>query len=135
MNLFGPAFDRLGSVLDIVTAKHAVIASNIANVDTPGYKAKELDFREAYLSSLKASGISMKKTMEKHFSPAESQGSYASLISEQVNDFMRNDGNNVNVDKEMVDLAQNSIMFDMAAQMMGRKFESLKYAISEGRRS
>lgn len=134
MEIFGPAFDNLENALDIYKAKHSVIAGNIANVDTPGYKAKEIDFKDAFSGALQRSGIAMRNTNERHFRPASITSSASSYMREQVNNSLRNDGNNVNVDKEMMALSENSIMYDIATQAVSRNFESLKFAISQGRR-
>jgi len=135
MNLFSSEFNVLGGALDVLTERHGVIASNIANVDTPGYKAKEINFKDAFKGALEKSGIAMKRSREDHMTAGSVQSSPSAFIREQINNSMRNDGNNVNVDNEMTQLAQNTIMFDMAVQMIGKRFEALKYTISEGRRS
>ena len=135
MQIFRAAFDSLNNALDIMAAKHSVIASNIANIDTPGFKAKELDFAEAFKGAVAQGGSGMKTTDERHFQGLSVKGSPVSFVRQQVNNSLRNDGNNVNIDKEMLALSQNSIMYDILAQTISRRFDALKYAISEGRRA
>ena len=77
----------------------------------------------------------MKITDGKHFKGLSVKGSAVSFIKDQVNNYLRNDGNNVNIDKEMLALSQNGIMYDILSQTISRKFDVLKYAISEGRRA
>jgi flagellar basal-body rod protein FlgB len=135
MSLFGSAFDSLGNALNVLTAKHAVIAGNVANVDTPGYKAKVIDFKEAFFGAVSKSGTGMKSSNSSHFNGSAMESSLNSFIKEQENNSLRNDGNNVNIDKEMMGLSQNGIMYEMAVQLLSKKFDLLKYAISEGRRA
>ncbi len=135
MELYTPGFNALAGALDVLSAKHAVIASNIANIDTPGYKAKKLDFKKALAGSIAGNSIAMKRSSGKHLRGSAVAGSPSAFVENQVNNSTRNDGNNVNIDKEMTELAQNSIMYEMATSMIGKRFEGLKYAISEGRRS
>ena len=134
MNIFSSGFDKLESALSVSSAKHTVISSNIANVDTPGYKAKEINFTNAFKDALQGTGLSMKRSVDDHFSGMSLPGSPTAHVTDQINNFMRNDGNNVNVDHEMMSLSKNNIMYNMAAQLIGNKFNNLKYVISEGRR-
>ena len=135
MDLFGGKIDVLERSLDITTAKHSVIASNVANVDTPGYKAKKLDFKKALMEAVSLGGEGMKRSQDKHFSGQSMQTSPYAMVENQLNNALRNDGNNVNIDKEMVELSQNSMMYNMVADLATRQFDKLRYAISEGRRA
>ena len=135
MNIFPGRIAKLNVALDVIAAKHAVIASNIANIDTPGYKAKTINFKDALLGAMKGGGLAMKQTASDHMAGASIEGSMGAYVQEQVNDSMRNDGNNVNIDKEMLALSKNNIMYNVASQIIGNQFNYLKYATSEGRRA
>lgn len=134
MDIFPEGIGRLQTALDVASARHTVIASNIANIDTPGYTAKVINFQDAFQGALNGGGLGMKRSVEKHLSGMASAGSMSAYVKDQVNNSMRNDGNNVNIDTEMMALSQNNILYNMAAQLIGSQFNSLKYAISEGRR-
>jgi flagellar basal-body rod protein FlgB len=117
IKVFDQTYEALSRALDMRTQNQAVIASNIANSDTPGYQAQELDFEKA-----------MSKALDAGQSPSEVNGE----IHNQVNDVVREDGNTVDRDAEMVSMGQNQILYDAAAELVKKKLALLKYAISDG---
>ena len=117
IKVFDQTYEALTRALDLRTENQAVIASNIANADTPGYQAQELDFEKA-----------MAKALESGDDPS----SVKAEIHNQVNDVVREDGNTVDRDAEMVTLGQNQILYDAAADLVKKKLALLKYAITDG---
>ena len=127
----------LKKALDLRSQRHKHIASNVANVDTPGYKSKNITFEGQMgeiLESEKGTDMKMKRTDTKHF-PVGS-GKIEKLKSELVTDDSPGglDGNNVDMDKEMAELAKNSLLYNAVTQLIGEKFERIKYAIDQGGR-
>jgi flagellar basal-body rod protein FlgB len=116
IKVFDQTYEALSRALDLRTQNQTVIASNIANSDTPGYQAQELDFEGA-----------MSKALNSGRDPSEVSGE----IHNQVNDVVREDGNTVDRDAEMVSLGQNQILYDAAADLVKKKLALLKYAISD----
>ncbi len=112
MNILG----LLEKGLNIRAYNHKVLASNIANVDTPGYKQKEIDYR-AELDRAESRTEDIKVTEKTSF-----DGSTAI------------DGNTVNIEDQIINLTENTMMFTSFVQLINKKFSMLKYAISEGRR-
>lgn len=133
--LFGKSLERLEQALDVRNARHGVIMSNITNQDTPGYKAKEIDFKKVLADADSGSGgLKVAQTNAKHMSTHKG----ASSISPEVrlsatNGAKRLDGNTVNTEKEMTRLAENTFMYQATAEFIARKFAGLKNVISEGR--
>ncbi|MGZ3651124.1 MAG: flagellar basal body rod protein FlgB [Bdellovibrionota bacterium] len=117
IKVFDQTYEALSRALDLRTENQTVIASNIANADTPGYQAQELDFEKA-----------MSKALDAGRDPSEVTGE----IHNQVNDVVREDGNTVDRDAEMVSLGQNQILYDAAADLVKKKLALLKYSISDG---
>jgi flagellar basal-body rod protein FlgB len=117
IKVFDQTYEALSRALDLRTQNQTVIASNIANSDTPGYQAQELDFEKA-----------MSKALDAGQNPSEVNGE----IHNQVNDVVREDGNTVDRDAEMVSLGQNQILYDAAADLVKKKLALLKYAINDG---
>lgn len=109
-------------------------ASNIANAETPGYKAKKLDFEEALARALDVDDeLKMKASDEKHFNVGG--GGFQNLqpeIYEDSNGIISPDGNNVDRDQEMAEMADNKIMYDATVQLINKKLGLLKYAIGSG---
>lgn len=94
--------------------RQKVVASNIANADTPGYRTKDLDFQSQFQSA-------MEGTAPK---PAEVLG---------LN--IKSDGNNVNLDREARLLAENALRFNLASSLMREQLHLVKEAIQEGKSS
>jgi flagellar basal-body rod protein FlgB len=117
IKVFDQTYDSLAKALDLRSQNQTVIASNIANADTPGYQAQELSFEKA-----------MGKALESGEDVSRVKGE----IYHQINDVVREDGNTVDRDSEMVSLAQNQLLFDAAADLVKKKLALLKYAISDG---
>jgi flagellar basal-body rod protein FlgB len=117
--------NKLAADMDNRIKRHELIASNVANVDTPNYKAKDLKFDR--ILSDKMEGIRMKRTHEKHMD--NSSGSV--LNNEIVEDPNpgRPDGNNVNIDDELLKLSENNIQYNVSVQLMSKKLQHIKDAI------
>jgi flagellar basal-body rod protein FlgB len=105
------------------TRRHAATAANIANADTPGYRAVDVSFR----SALERAGLSLARTNPRHL-----QGSRPPPPSDLVlvGGASRRDGNDVDVDREMVELARNQIEYRFLARALGGRFRRLKEAIT-----
>jgi len=101
--------DLLFQQLNFRGERQKVISSNIANIDTPGYKTKELKF-EDHMDKL-GSSLALKKTHPSHMSIVDStpKGSMSTYEVKGLEE--QNDGNNVNLDTQMSEMSKNSIMF------------------------
>ena len=133
--IFSQTVSILEKALDLRSKKHNVIASNIANMDTPDYKAFDLIIeKELQKVTGKGNSISLNKTNKAHM---QSQRSKADGVSVQVDDTqglsLRGDGNTVDIDKQMGNMAENTLMYKAAAQMIQRKFQGLKSVIQGGK--
>jgi flagellar basal-body rod protein FlgB len=117
VKVFDQTYEALSRALDLRTQNQSIIASNIANADTPGYQAQELDFEGA-----------MSKALERGAGAENVEGE----IHNQINDVVREDGNTVDRDSEMVNLAQNQLLYDAAADLVKKKLALLKYSITDG---
>ncbi len=136
-SLFAPVFDVMSKALSLRTKKNSLIASNLANVDTPGYKSKDLNFRGLMETYLEEKGLSKKRNIEeevvlhttnpKHLKPKEDY-SKDFIIENQE----RGVPNNVDLDEQMAKLSENNIQYQIVTQMLVKKFELLKTAITEG---
>jgi len=115
--------------------RQELIASNIANAETPGYKAKKLDFEEALARALDVDDeLKMNATDSKHFNVGG--GGFNNLqpeVTEDANGIVSPDGNTVDRDQEMADMAENKIMYDASVQLLNKKIGLLKYAIGSDR--
>jgi len=120
----------LNAALNVSALKNKVIAENIANIDTPGYKAKNIDFKkvmEEYFSG--GQKVSLKTTHEKHIKGANSSEGFISTEFRN-SPSLRNDGNDVNIDLEMYELSANGVLYSELSQLTGYQFTKLKTAIT-----
>ena len=88
-----------------------VIASNIANINTPNYKTKELIFQNE-LDNAVGNSLKLSQTNSKHLSTMANLNSTGQRLIEPTGLEEQNDGNNVNLDSQMSELSKNKIMFD-----------------------
>jgi flagellar basal-body rod protein FlgB len=128
--------------LDVASARHQVIANNVANVNTPGFKAADVDF----VSSLEQAitdraqstrhGLTGRMTRAGHLAISGPTSARRSPIAQTVDEgvSMKVDGNSVDIDLEMAKMTENATMYNTFAQLVSSKFSILKYVISEGRR-
>ncbi|MBA2873998.1 flagellar basal body rod protein FlgB [Thermaerobacillus caldiproteolyticus] len=130
MKLFSKTITMLEQGLDYASLREKVIANNIANVDTPNYKAKEVRFKtelDRALTSLKA-----KRTNPKHFEfQHDATGNF--FVATRNDVVYNHNGNNVDIDKEMSDLAENQIYYNALIEQLNGKFNTLKTVIKGGK--
>ncbi len=115
--------------LDIASLRQNIISSNIANADTPGYKAKHIPFKDVL--EMKSSDIALKITDRRHI---KENDNFSYLIKPQDNDYLiKNDKNNVKLDSEMTNLAKNTILVNALTAFEKYKFNQYKDIISATR--
>ncbi len=124
-----PVFGYLKKSLDIAVLRQEVIASNIANADTPGYKAKHIPFKDVLGMANK--DLELKITDPRHIEPKEDLNY---LIKKDKTDYLtKNDKNNVKLDKELTALAKNTLLIDTLTAFERYKFNQYKDLISSTR--
>ena len=113
--------------MSIAAAKQVAAAGNLANIDTPGYKAKEVTFSDALKSKLTPANSTF---------PGARQASAAAVdIGEKEVDGLpaRRDGNNVQLDRELLAMGRAAGDFSAAQTALAAKFRLVRYAINEGK--
>ena len=137
MNPIDP-FDKnihlLQKVLDLRSAKQTVIASNIANAETPGYSKKVFEFETALQTAINKPAGTMQTTHAKHFPLGSTDvSSVTGTITEIKDETGIGDKNGVSVDMEMIELSENELLYETVAQLLKKKLGMLNYAIQEGK--
>ncbi len=110
--MLDPIAGNLERYMDLLSARQKLVASNIANADTPGYKTKDIDFAREFRGliaggapdAMEVSGLEMK-----------------------------HDGNNVSVDREARLLAENALRFNAAVNLLRTEIRAVRSAIQEGK--
>ncbi len=139
-NIIGGIFnfsDRLQmESLNQRQTRHSVIASNLANAETPGFRAIGYDFEEQLQSVAQINEpLPLKVTDPKHLRNAfaEADGTIKPDVFVRPTESVGEDGNTVDMDREMVELAQNQILYRSAVDFLNRKIGMIRYAINGGR--
>jgi flagellar basal-body rod protein FlgB len=104
--------NQLEHYMDLLSSRQKLVASNIANADTPGYKTKDIDFQFEFISL----------AMDAQPDVVEPQG----LV-------VKSDGNNVNMDREARLLSENALRFNVASTLMRSALKTINNAIQEGK--
>lgn len=130
MEINDSMMSRMKFYLDLSAKKQMVITSNLANADTPHYKANSFDFETVFREEVGQMG-SLKATRPEHFSkprlirdPAPTQRPNSRDIGP--------DGNNVDMEKEMSALAENVIKFRAVSQLYSQRIRTIQFSIREG---
>jgi flagellar basal-body rod protein FlgB len=133
-SLFDGTIAILQKSLNIGSVRHKVLTSNIANIDTPNYKAFEVVMEDVRKnnSSLKKT-IEMVRTQPRHLPGRHSASNPIKIkTAKSPGNNFRADGNTVNLDRTMGKLAENTLLYRTAAQIIRMKFQGLKNAIQGG---
>lgn len=130
-----PASRVLSKYLDAALLRQEIIANNIANVNTPGFKRSYVVFEEELRAALGEKGrLQMRKTHPRHVGGGDSLDGVLPAVGTDMSTSTRVEGNNVDVEEEMAQLAMNGINYYLAAQQLNNKLAMLSHVISEGRR-
>ncbi|MCD4722669.1 MAG: flagellar basal body rod protein FlgB [Desulfobacula sp.] len=129
--IFGHTLKMIGKSLDVSAKRHNLIAGNIANMDTIGYKPMDLDFNKTLKRAMgEKEPDFLDRTHYKHL-PANDENSFAmkGKNSEEVDIYHLD---SVNIDMEMMNLMENNIKYRATTEMLLRKMQILNYSIDEG---
>ena len=109
--MLDPLAGKLEHYMDLLSARQKLVASNIANADTPGYKTRDIDFQSEF----------------------QSAAGFGPQVTEARGLTVRNDGNNVSIDRESRLLAENDLRFSIASSLLRDQIRTVKEAIEEGK--
>jgi len=129
--IFGQAWDVVTRSLKLRLAKHDVIAENIANVDTPGYRRRDLPFAKVMEAYLKGAPR-LKTTNPRHIEPSPLEPPL--MLREEIMPSDEGTPNNVSLEEEMAKLAENNLLYQATVQALIKELELLREAITEGGR-
>lgn len=141
MKLFDTTLTKLESALDVRLERQNVLNGNLANLDTPGFLPKELDFQKALAAAQQPEGPSARQAAASEppregfiplgdTAPAPAGTAAFVKVAPELQGGL--DGNGVDLDKTMVELARNSLLYGAAAKAAGKKLALLKYVAGDG---
>lgn len=118
---FDKTMKLLSSMMDFRAQKHQLITSNVANIDTPGYTSKDLQFKGIIGEEMQKKLV---KTDKRHLS-----GQFANVGS--IDGEIIDSGDRVNIETEMTNLAENHLMYNTSVELLSRKLRSIKMVFNE----
>ncbi|MEN6619927.1 MAG: flagellar basal body rod protein FlgB [Smithella sp.] len=124
-SLFGKPFNLLATMLDFRSERNKVITSNISNLDSADYKSADYVFKED-LRRIIEMKVPLTRTHEKHFPNAKKE------ISKDDFELVKSD-EKANLDKEMTNLAENHLMYNLSVELLSRKFKGIKNVLTEAK--
>lgn len=124
-SIFEPSVSALSKSLDLYLLRQAVTADNIANAETPQFKARRVEFEEELKTAIDLGGTS-------HGSATEAIENVGPRIVEDPQSEIGQDLNTVDMDREMAVMTKNDIRYSATSLAVSKKFGLLKFAISGG---
>ena len=122
MNVSDKLFPLLENKLDLAAKRQQTISANLANIDTPGYKAKDVSFSEQLES------LSLETTSSSHMQNAVSNG----MRIYEIDAKQKDNGNTVDLDQQMTELTKNGLQYVALVQFLSQKIRTLRIAINDG---
>lgn len=136
MSIFNDFSVKAASMaLDGLSARQRAIAHNVANVDTPNYKAQRVHFEDALRAALRNEGLPnphLQVTRGNHIQVNDGSGSSVAHVV-QDNTTYRNDDNNVDIDLEMTRLSETAVRYQALTQIAGQRLALLKSLTRDAR--
>ena len=118
--------------LDFHSARNLMISTNISNMETPDFKANDINFEKQLQEYIKnGDQLQIKATNSKHFGPSNDGLKGMEPQPFELTDPAKSNGNNVNIDKEMGKLAENQIMYTAFIQLMMKRGSTVRSAVTE----
>jgi flagellar basal-body rod protein FlgB len=134
--LFGGSLNLAAKALNLRAQRHEMIVSNLANADTPGYKAFDL-MVEKSMQQQNRSGNQLRviRTQPGHLPTAKANEPTIApnIVRLPEQDNLRGDGNTVDMDREMSSLSSNQLLYRASAQIVAKDFQLLKNVITGGK--
>jgi flagellar basal-body rod protein FlgB len=128
---FDPLIAGLQTVLDLRVAQHGLTATNLANADTPGFRAREIDFEHVLAEALEQPG-ELRRTDPRHLSAGGADPAHPPVVELDPAPWAV-DGNSVLPEREIARMNSNSLMYDAVARGLDHKLDLLRFAVSDGR--
>jgi len=131
--LSSPVIVSLEKALDAGALRQRVIADNIANVDTPYFKKSTVEFESLLKTALGRDSVKLNTTDPRHFGATPLLAELKPEVRVNETTSMRADGNNVDIDEEMTNLAANSIEYQATVRELSERLSLLSYVITGGK--
>ncbi len=127
--LNGPVVNVLQKGLEASSMRQKVLSNNIANIDTPYFKRSDVDFQAVLGAAIgkDIGALTMKLTSPRHI-PGVAEGDGSGIVTDQTTT-LRNDGNNVDVDREMTNVAENGLYYNSLTRTISSQLRFLRMVL------
>ena len=122
MELFDRTVNKLSAMADFRSQRHKVIVSNIINIDVANYESREMNFGKELGNALDK-GVGLAKTDPRHLAGTTESGNHDVVTT----------GERVSLDKEMGNLAENQLMYNLTIELLARKLRGLSNVLKEAK--
>ncbi len=130
MNPIGDSsINLVANWLNGLSQRQGAISNNIANIDTPGYLRQQANFETALQRQFSGGSAEMAATDARHFTSGSQLRGQLGIDPQQLLTSSRNDGNNVDIDQEMVLLTETQMRFQAASQVLNKKLGNIRTVI------
>lgn len=131
--IFAGSFAVARQALDGLSQRQDAIASNVANVDTPSYRRREVSFEDTLAQQVNMGSASLRTTDPRHIAArGNTNAADGSAVRERDVVSSRNDANDVSIDEEMLLLAETQLRYQALTQGVGRRLTTLRTVIRGG---
>lgn len=127
MKVFKDSLQQLERVMDYARARHGVLSSNVSNVDTPNYRAQDVE-APVFDATLQSE---LTRTNSVHLRGGTSESSPSGSVDSDDRS-AREDGNTVSLERQMAKLEENRIRYGAASTIISRRMALLRYAVTDG---
>lgn len=121
--------DYLGKALDAAWTRNNVIDNNISNIDTPDFKASKVEFESILSNALDSSKLKMKKDDPRHLGKGQNLNEITPVVTQDIESDIRMDGNNVDMNTEQSELAQNTLRYYTLLNKLSNNISTMRYVI------
>ena len=122
--------EHLRGALDYHMTRHNLLASNLAHIDTPGYKPVDLERTDGFKAALH---VALEATQPGHFGSAGAGAAAPAHRVVEMDGAAGTDGNGVDLDREAVKIATNQVRYDLIAQLASSELATLGWAANDGK--
>jgi len=117
--------------MDLRLQRQNLLASNLANVNTPGYRRKDITFEDKLRSAMEMKGMSVSRTSENHLGGGRNLVAVAPDLVIPARTAINNDLNSVDMESELSQMSRNRLLYEVLIQAMTKKMQLLEYTIRE----
>lgn len=127
-------YELLKNALDAAALRQKTISSNISNVNTNEYKANKVIFEERLKQALNNEKVTMKNTNKGHLGGVSNSFDVKPEVIKDEKTEMKDNGNNVDIDIEMTNMAANQILYYTLIEQINTKISNMRYVVNDGRK-